>query len=607
MGTIIPVTYAPTPRWYNAESDDQVAQYLTALVEDFDKSSANYQMTNLKNLRLYSGRETAMLSVANFVTAGAMDTTNGITQANQRQNRLTLNVVKSCIDTLYSKIGKQRIKPSFLTSGGAYAQQTRAKQLSDFIFGCFYNGGMYEAAPMAFKDSTIFGTGFIKVIKDKGHIKFERVMPDEIMVDQGDGYYGQPRSMYQRSFKTKEYLLQLFPKHKEIIAQAPIERLDNHVVNALEVVTVMEAWHLGDNGKHVIALKSGLLASEDWKHPGFPIAKIHFTEPTVGYWGIGIPEELQGIQIELNRLCMSVQEAMRRLAQPRVWIERGAKVNPKHINNDIGTINEYTGTPPIFQVPSVVSPEVSQQIENLYNKAFQIVGISQLSAMSAKPAGLNSGRALQEYNDIETERFARTVQQYEQLYIDTANIVCMMLDRNPNFTVSTWSRDNGVIPLTYADIKVPKDDYVIQCFPTSMLPKTPAAKLSVVQEMINSGMVDQDTGLDLLEFPDLDAASRYRSGPFKLAKQQIEAVLFEGKDVTPEPYMNLDQTQKLAQQLYCWSLTVEIPDENREKLQAYIDAIITLKNIAAEQAMQSAPAMPMMPPQGALPPAQNLV
>jgi hypothetical protein len=159
--------------------------------------------------------------------------------------------------------------------------------------------------------------------------------------------------------------------------------------------------------------------------------------------------------------------------------------------------------------------------------------------------------------------------------------------------------------ITYGDVKVPKDEYVVQCFPTSMLPKTPAARLSTVQEMMNSGIIDSEIGMDLLDFPDLDAAQRYRMGPMKLARKQIEAILFEGKDVTPEPYMNLQMTLKLAQELYCWSLTVEIPDINREKLQGYIDSIITLQNIAAETAIQSMPAN--APAQGALPQQQNLV
>jgi hypothetical protein len=605
MSVVIPVTYDPKPRWYNLEGEDS-AKSVFGLVHDYDKSSANYQQTNLKNLRLYSNRELQSLNIANFVLSGLQDMTNGTSsQAMLKPNRLTLNVVKSCIDTLYSKVGKQRIKPTFLTSGGAYAQQTRAKQLSDFMFGLFHGGGMYEIAPMAFKDSLIFGTGFIKVIKQKSKIIFERVMPDEIVVDFGDGYYGKPRSMYQRKFMTKEALYQQFPKLKNIIASAPVDRIDGGCAQTLDVVQVIEAWHLGDDGKHVIALESGMLFEEEYKLAMFPFAQIHYTEPTVGYWGIGLSEDLQGIQIELNRLLISVQESMRRLAQPRIFLEQGSKVNPRHINNEIGTIVSYVGTPPIFQTPSVVSPEITAQIENLYNKAFQVAGISQLSAQSVKPAGINSGRALQEYNDIETERFARTVQQYEMLYIDVAHIVCALLENSPSFTVSAWSRDNGVQKITYGDVKVPKDEYVVQCFPTSMLPKTPAARLSTVQEMMNSGIIDSEIGMDLLDFPDLDAAQRYRMGPMKLARKQIEAILFEGKDVTPEPYMNLQMTLKLAQELYCWSLTVEIPDTNREKLQGYIDSIITLQNIAAETAIQSMPAN--APAQGALPQQQNLV
>jgi hypothetical protein len=45
-----------------------------------------------------------------------------------------------------------------------------------------------------------------------------------------------------------------------------------------------------------------------------------------------------------------------------------------------------------------------------------------MSASSQKPAGLDSGVAIREFQDIETERFALVSQNYEDCYISIEHI-----------------------------------------------------------------------------------------------------------------------------------------------------------------------------------------
>ena len=54
-----------------------------------------------------------------------------------------------------------------------------------------------------------------------------------------------------------------------------------------------------------------------------------------------------------------------------------------------------------------ISQDLFMHLDRLYNRSFEIAGISQLSAQSSKPSGLDSGRALREFSDIESERFQR--------------------------------------------------------------------------------------------------------------------------------------------------------------------------------------------------------
>ena len=138
------------------------------------------------------------------------------------------------------------------------------------------------------------------------------------------------------------------------------------------------------------------------------IAGLGVSGPQIieGWYGTGLVEQLTPIQMELNRIALRTQQAMHLMAVPRVYVERGSQVVLSHLNNDIGNIIEYTGTPPVVNVGQAASGEVYAQFDRLYAKAYETTGISQLSAASLKPEGLNSGRAIREYNDLQTDRFA---------------------------------------------------------------------------------------------------------------------------------------------------------------------------------------------------------
>ena len=58
-----------------------------------------------------------------------------------------------------------------------------------------------------------------------------------------------------------------------------------------------------------------------------------------------------------------------------------------------------------YHSPNLVSAELLSERERLLGLTLQMPGISQLAARSMKPAGLDSGVALREYQDIEAERF----------------------------------------------------------------------------------------------------------------------------------------------------------------------------------------------------------
>jgi len=564
--------------WYNKEGDE-AAKTIFQLINYWDSTQSVVQAHNMTNLRLYSNREALNSSIAGYVLSTSEGYRNSaVNNFNTNKNLISLNVVKSCVDTLTSKIGKNKIRPTFLTTGGTLKQRVSSKKLTNFNFGVLYDSKAYSVLPLVLRDAFIFGTGFVKVFLQNKRIKVERVYPDEIMVDLADGYYNNPNQMFQRKLVSKEAIKELYPDLADRIENVKSISLGQNQ-SSQDTILIVEGWKLPRGkkpGRHIICIEGIMLQEEVYKDDFYPFAKITYTDPVKGYWGTGVSEELKGIQLEINRLMNHITESMRLLQYPRIFLEAGSKVNPRHITNEIGTIIPYVGAAPIVHVAQTVAPEIFNQLESLYAKSYEIVGISQLSAQSQKPSGLNSGKALQEYNDIETERFATTAQKYEELFIDVSDVIIKCLFKLGNYKANTFDKLAGVQSIEFSEIREAIDEYVIQTFPSSALPTTPAARLSVVNEMSQAGYIEPEVAKQLLDFPDLEAYARTDMAPLQMIQKAIESSLLEGIYIEPEPYQPLNLSVKMAQQYYCWGKLNDAKESNLELVRNYIEDCLSL-------------------------------
>jgi len=596
-------------QWWDEDlSEQERAQYLFALIKTLDTTQMGIQQQNLRSMRLYNNQEVTGLSIANYVLSA---TPGNIGVA--RQNRLTLNVIKSCIDTLVSKLAKDRIAPTFLTSNAPWNKQRQAEKLTKWMKGAFYAARVHEKAPLTLRDGAIFGTGFTKVYSEAGEIKAERVFADEMIVDLNDAYYGNPRCMYQRKMVAKSHLLAKFkdPDHQAIIAKAQQVQGYN-ALSPTETVMVVEAWRLpdeeGDGGYHLIAVNSGALVVEDYKRTRFPFAQIRYTTQPVGYWGSGLCEDLLGIQIEINRLSMHIQQAQRLLANPRVFIEEGSSVNINQFTNEIGGIVKYRGQMPVIQAAQTVQPELFNQLNMLYQRAYEITGISQLAASSRNPLGANaSGAALREMTDIQSDRFALTSYQFQQYHLDLAQLFIdeakALAAQGKPVPSKAFDRKNGLESIDWTEIDLEDDEYIMQCFPASALPDQPGARIESIRDLMQMGMIQPDEAQDLLDFPDLDKFTALRTGPTKLAMKLIEKMLEDNTFIPPEPYLPIDKMQYLAQLYYCDAQVRGMDEDRLDLLRQFIDACAAM--VAMAQPMPAAPAQQLMESQLAAVPQQQ--
>lgn len=522
-------------------------------------------------------------------------------QTGGTKERLTDNIVQSIVDTATARIGENKPRPYFLTSGGSYKLQRKAKQLNKFAEGIFYENKAYELGGEAQRDSELFGDGLIFVCEKHGRVSFERVLSSEVWVDEVEGMYGKPRQMHWVRAVDREELCGWFPDKKAIIMaadKAPLQDFGNQG-QAADLVLVRESWHLpsapkAKDGKHCISIDGKLLDPlTDWPHDFFPFARFRWSPRPLAYWSQGLAEQLQSKQLEVNKLLWIIQRSMHLAGTYKIFLEDGSKIVTEHINNDIGTILKYRGTPPQWFVPQVVPPEYYAQLERIIQSGYDRAGISQQSATGQKPAGLNSGEAQRVYRDTVAERL-KTFERYnERGYMDLCEIAIAVAkdiaQRKGKYEVKTPSgRKLDTVAMTAEELEA--DDWDLQCFPTSSLPKDPSGRLQTIQEYIQAGFMTPRQGRRALDFPDLEAVESLANAEEDLLTKLLDAICDDGDYQPPEPTDDLQLAKELVVEYINRGRMQDLEEENIDMLRTWSSQVDAL--------MQAA--MPPAPPPGAL-------
>jgi len=509
------------------------------------------------------------------------------------QDRVTMNVVKACCDTAVSRLSRSQPRPRFLTHGGNWSLKRKARLMERFVDHAFYAAHMYDLAPRVLLDAAVLGTGVLKVYRHGQDITLERVFPGEVFVNPADGFYGEPRNLYQRKFIDRAVLCDMFPDKAGMIREAnrTTNTQDYGVDSLVDQLEVVEAWHLpsskdSGDGRHVICITNGTLLDEQWTRGYFPFCFVRWTERLLGYWGQGVTEDILGIQLEINRLLLKIQKAFHLISTPRIYVEAGSKVRKSFFNNEMGTIIPYTGQAPIVATPPSLNREIFEHLERLYQRAFEITGVSQLSSTGQKPSGLDSGVALREYQDIEALRFTTISRQYEAMFTTAAKQIVNLgqdIYAEDNAYSVTLERDKNTIEvLDFSDINMEADDYVLKVFPASSLPHTPSGRLAMVQELLNGGLIPPEEAKQLLDFPDLESKMSLDRATSELIDRNIEFILDDGRYMPPHPYQDHALALRKVQAAIQTAEQNNVPSDRLQMLRQYL----TQTHLYLEQANQ---------------------
>lgn len=588
--------YAERSMWWEA-SEGKAHGRVFETIDVLEDAIRERARRNNDNMRFYAGRNVRGMLHIRRTPFTLMDS-----------DRLQLNVVQAVVDTLVAKLVKNPLRTTVLTHGGDFQSQQTARKLEAFLDGLSYESSLQHHETRAILHGCVLGMGVLKIFECEDRVRVEQCSVDEVIVDELEAYDAQPRQMFQRRYISREVLMGMYPEKASVIKNAQRSDIGSDRSRYIaDMIEVIEAWHLpsaegAGDGRHTIVIEETDLLDEEWPNDWFPLVFFKYGEPLVGFYSTGVTDIIRGIQVEINAVLQRMQ-AQQRLATPTVLIPRGANINMAHLTNRIWNTIEYTGQiPPQWVAPQAVSPDLVRHLDSLIARAFEMAGVSALSATSQKPAGLNSGAALREYNDIETERFVHLGHERERFHRDATRTMLavarsIMERTGGNYAVVT-ARDKYLENIDFNGVGIGDDGYEIRCHSTSFLPETPAGKLAAIREMFDAGLLtNREEGLALLDHPDLEKTINLARAAIDDIDRVIELMLNEGIYLAPEPMQSLETGIERCRSAY---LRARIDNASEERLDLLRRWMAEAQRIL-DTAAQPAPAQPAQAPQGALP------
>ena len=445
-------------------------------------------------------------------------------------NSAYFNVIKSVIDSIVSKLANQKVRPFFTPVNGTYKTRRIVKQCQQFFDSYYEFQKIQSKITKAFEESCIFSVGYLFV----NPLTYEVEVPPSwnVATLNTESVYGEP---------TK--LLIKYPNYPTTL----LDKLGINDANINSEYVTLEMYCDIAEKVFEVYINNNMVKSISYTAERLPIVKIFYNIPILGNYTPSIVEELDGIQTQIDLISAKISAAAQLTPANTTYVLEGSNLSPGDINNRIGNVYGVKCPPgmttlPVMNVtPSPIDPYWQSLMEYYIQKAYEVIGISQLSAMSKKPAGLDSGTALQTMEDVESDRFETQVMQYVNAFIELAKTVIAVIPDTADILPNTKQSKS----FKWSDVKKQSDLFKVQYSAQSALSKDPQEKLKQVLQLREQGFLSNYEVPLYLDLPDLQNAYEGAQAVENAVDALIERCIEEGDTDIPE-YIDY---QQLAQKI----------------------------------------------------------
>ena len=469
-----------------------------------------------------------------------------------------MNVIKSCIDTLVSKVAQSKVRPYFNCINGTFKDIQIVKQAQQFFDQYFDMQNVNKTVSEAFRDACIFDTGWVFINPFTKNI--EKALPYQVFTRPSEMTYGKMTRVY---YEQKDYPVVLLSKE---LREKIIKKHED-----LEYVTYGLYF---DTIKHVVvqyvdALGTDLII-EDYESDVVPFIPLFYVSPIFGNSSQSIVDMLNSIQLSIDNIMAKINDASQLNNAMTFFVPDGSDIKVQQLTNRIGNIVRYRATadmgsnPITTATPSFISDQYLQTLEQLKQNAYEMVGISQLSAQSKKPSGLNSGIALTTMEDVESERFETQLNQIIRCYVDVAKACIQIFPKDEDILPPSQMR----VSIKWKDIVEESEKMIIQFSGADALSKDPSTKLQQLQMLAQAGILPQSRIAQYMEIPDINSGYSLSNNAINAVLSLIDDCIQKNKFDVPDyiPFTMLKE-EIINTQLSLRSANYEKNEEDIEKLQ----------------------------------------
>jgi hypothetical protein len=424
-----------------------------------------------------------------------------------------INIIKSIVDTIASKISQANIRPFFDPDSGTYSTTKACRKMQKFTDIWLDEQHAYPKSVMCFRDAEIFGMGVMHV--DAESKSLSRIAPWEYYLDPSEYYHGAvARCM-------------VFKKHY------PLAALIGETTNP----ELKELWATDRTAKGEYIIYYDLYDGYRWeffeqcqvkekvklnyeKYGGLyrrPFVEIFYTKPVNSLYSTSLVDDLFSLQKQVDEMVKRIDQASRNGLNQLILVPEGSGLKASTLQNGVMAVDWRPGPEggqPVIMTPNAISPQYLELLNSTIQRMYEIAGISQLSAQSKKPADLESGKALETMEDIESDRFNVQLQQFTHFLVDVTrvNIDCFSGEILPGKAEK----------MTWETIRKQRNLFNIDFSAASALSKDPSSKIAEIEKLMSMNFLDPQMASQMIDLPDLRGADSIASSSIDYVNKIIE-------------------------------------------------------------------------------------
>jgi hypothetical protein len=495
------------------------------------------------------------------------------------------NVCKMATDTLTAKVATIRPIPLVFTQRGNWADARKARKMRQFGEGEFYRQKIHEEiGPRIIKDALVSRGGCVQVYVDGKRPKVERVCGWTIYHDDWDAESGEPltcmrlrtmdRVVAKRKLGTTPEKAKAIEDAGRFSSPTSVTR-DEDRSSTVDRVELVEAWyrcpdHDPDDkehectGRHVIICDGCVLFDEPWPHEFFPFAWLFYDTPNTGFFGSGLVETLEGYQVSINEANCKTQE-MFDMSGKLIILRDGSGVFKSDITNGLRVAHCRPGpyAPEVVDL-DMVNEHMNQRAPVLVERALNASGVSQMAAQSEKPAGVESGIALQTLDDVETQRHIVFGRRFETWCMNVMRLLfeCVkkIAKEHGDYAIKVPLK-GAYLDLSWKDVEV--DGFQLHLQSVGNLYLSFAGKLEKLKTLFEMGAIDRGTFMRHLDAGDVQSELDLETADKLLVDEILESMMdVQSREEAEAKYVDPHEELPLA-----WA----IRRTHQKKLQAQMD------------------------------------